>query len=150
LYTGARRSDVVRLGKQHVDHGWLRFRQHKNRNRHPVEVDIPVLPELQHIIDASPTGDLTFLVTAYGRPFTAPGFGIRFREWCNAAGLPNCSAHGLRKAGAALAAERGGTEHQLMSIFGWQTLKEAERYTKAANRRKLASAAMHLLQRTKD
>jgi integrase len=150
LYTGVRRSDVVRLGRQHVREDWLRFQQYKNRNRHPVLIEIPILPELQRIIDASPTGDLTFLVTDYGRPFTAPGFGNRFREWCNQAGLPHCTAHGLRKAGAAIAAENGATEHQLMSIFGWQTIKEAERYTKAARRKKMAGDAMPLLRRTKD
>ena len=150
VYTGARRSDVVRLGKQHVREGWLRFKQYKNRNRHPIEVEIPILPELQRIIEASPTGDLTYLVTAYGRPFTAAGFGIRFREWCNKAGLKHCTAHGLRKAGAALAAENGATEHQLMAIFGWQTIKEAERYTKAARRKKMAGDAMPLMSRTKE
>jgi integrase len=140
----------VRLGRQHVREDWLRFQQYKNRNRHPVLIEIPILPELQRIIDASPTGDLTFLVTDYGRSFTAAGFGNRFREWCDQAGLPHCTAHGLRKAGAAIAAENGATEHQLMSIFGWQTIKEAERYTKAARRKKMAGDAMPLLRRTKD
>jgi hypothetical protein len=56
----------------------------------------------------------------------------------------------LRKAGAAIAAENGATEHQLMAIFGWQTIKEAERYTKAARRRKMAGDAMPLLRRIKD
>jgi integrase len=75
---------------------------------------------------------------------------MRFREWCNRAGLPQCSAHGLRKAGAALAAENRATEHQLMAIFGWRTIQEAERYTKAARRKKMAGDAMPLLRRTKD
>lgn len=149
LYTGVRRSDLVRLGRQHVQDGWLQFQQHKNRNRHPVDMQIPILPELQRIIDESPTGDLTFLVTDYGQPFTPAGFSNRFRQWCNQAGLPHCTAHGLRKAAAAIAAENGATEHQLMSIFGWQSMKEAERYTKAARRKKLAGDAMPLLRRTK-
>ena len=147
-YTGVRRSDVVQLGK-HVRQGWLRFRQHKNRNRHPT-TEIPILPELQRVIDASRTGDLTFLVSAYGKPFSVAGFGIRMRDWCNKAGLPHCTAHGVRKAGAALAAENGATTQQLMSIFGWETMQEAERYTKAASRKKMAGEAMPLLRRTKD
>ena len=36
--------------------------------------------------------------------FTAPGFGNKFRDWCNEAGLPHRSAHGCRKAGAKIAA----------------------------------------------
>ena len=143
IYTGARRSDVVKLGRQHVRNGWLRFTQHKTR----VGVELPVLPALQTTIDASPCGELTFLVTAQGRPFTAAGFGNWFRDRCNEAGLPQCSAHGLRKASATRAAENGATASQLMAMFGWLNMSEAERYTKSAQRRKLASAAPVLLRR---
>ena len=145
MYTGVRRSDVVRLGKQHVRNGWFHFKQHKNRNRHPITIEIPILPELQAVVEASPIGDLTYLVTDFGRPFAIAGFGNKMRQWCNEAGLVHCSAHGLRKAGAAIAAENGATEHQLMAIFGWETIKEAERYTKAARRRKMAGDAMGLM-----
>jgi hypothetical protein len=65
LYTGQRRSDVIRFGKQHVRGKFLSFTQHKNRN-----IELPIISELQKIIDASPTGDLTFLVTDFGRPFS--------------------------------------------------------------------------------
>ena len=147
LWTGVRRSDVVLLGRQHCHGGWLRFTQSKNRARKPVRVDIPLLPELQRVLDQSPTGDMTYLVTEYGRPFSVAGFGMRMRGWCNQAGLPQCSAHGLRKAGAATAAENGATPHQLMSIFGWLSLAEAERYTRAAGRKKMAGEAMGLLVR---
>jgi site-specific recombinase XerD len=106
----------------------------------------PILPPLQQVIDASPTGDLTFLVTAQARrPFTAAGFGNWFRDRCNEAGMPHCSAHGLRKAGATIAAENGATVHELMSVFGWLTMREAERYTRSVERRKLAEAATPLL-----
>lgn len=149
MFTGVRRSDAVRLGRQHVQNGWFKFRQYKNRNRHPVDIEIPMLKDLKDIIDASPTGDLTYLVTEYGRPFTAEGFGNKMREWCNDAGLPHCSAHGLRKAGAAIAAENGASELQLMAIFGWKTIQEAERYTRAARRKKMAGDAMQLMVRPK-
>ncbi|HXE70719.1 MAG TPA: hypothetical protein VN523_15280 [Hyphomicrobiaceae bacterium] len=56
-------------------------------------------------------------------------------------------AHGLRKAGAATAAENGATSKQLMAIFGWLSLDEAERYTQAAEREKLAKDAVGLLLR---
>jgi integrase len=107
-------------------------------------------PSLATIIDATVTGALTFLVTEYGRPFTAAGFGGWFRTRCDEAGLPQCSAHGLRKAGAARAAENGATAHELMAIFGWLSLKEAERYTAAAQRRRLARNATRLLTRDHD
>jgi site-specific recombinase XerD len=147
LYTGARRSDVVLLGRQHVRNSWLKFTQQKNRHRRPVTIELPILPALQEVISASPTGDLTFLVTEYDKPFTAAGFGNWFRERCNEAGLARCSAHGLRKAGATIAAENGATTHQLMAIFGWLTMAEAERYTQAAQRKRMAGDAMGLLMR---
>lgn len=147
LWTGVRRSDVVLLGRQHARDGWLKFTQQKNRNRHPVVIEIPVLPELQRIIDNTITGDLAFLVTEYGRPFSAAGFGGWFRERCNEAGLPQCSSHGLRKAGAATAAENGASTQGLMAIFGWLSLAEAERYSRAAERKRLAKDAIHTLVR---
>ena len=83
LYTGQRRSDVVRFGKQHAKRGVLTFTQHKGRKRKPHKLTLPILPVLQEIIDASPRGDLTFVVNEFGRPFTDAGFGNKFRDWCN-------------------------------------------------------------------
>lgn len=142
LFTGVRRSDVVLLGRQMLRDGWLHFTEKKNGKRKPKARQLPVLPALRHIIDHSPAGNMTFLVTEYDRPFTGNGFGNKMRDWCNEAGLPQCSAHGLRKAGATIAADNGATEHQLMAIFGWESPKQAALYTKKANRRKLAGAGM--------
>ncbi|MFA5901591.1 MAG: tyrosine-type recombinase/integrase [Hyphomicrobium sp.] len=150
LYTGQRRSDVVLFGRQHVRAGRLKFTQQKNKGRKPITLELPILPELQRVIDASPCGDLTFLVTDHNRPFTANGFGNKFRDWCDQAGLKHCSAHGLRKAGATRAAENGATPHQLMSIFGWLTLKQAEHYTRAVSQKRMADGAMHLLLEVRD
>jgi integrase len=141
LYTGQRRSDVVTLGRQHERDGVLYYRQLKTA----MEMATPILPELREILDASPCGDLTYLVTHFNRPYTASGFGNAFREWCDAANLPKCSAHGLRKAGAVLAAENGATESQLQAIFGWESMNQAAHYTRAARRNKLAADAIHLI-----
>jgi integrase len=145
LFTGQRRSDVVRFGKQNSKRGVLTFTQHKGRKRKPHKLTLPILPVLQEIIDASPCGDLTFLVNEFGRPFTDGGFGNKFRDWCDQANLLHCSAHGLRKTGATVAANNGATARQLMAIFGWDTIKQAEQYTRKADQTQLAGAAMHLL-----
>ncbi len=147
LLTGQRRSDVTRLGRQHIrQDGKIAFTQFKGRNRKPKRLVLPILPALQNIINSSPCGDMTFLVTDLGRPFTDAGFGNKFREWCDQAGLPHCTAHGLRKAGAVIATHNGATTPQLIAIFGWDTLKMAELYTRAANQERLAKAAMHTLE----
>src|SRR5262245_11830822 len=144
LFTGQRRSDIIRFGKQHTKDGKLTFTQHKGRNRKPKRLTLPILPALQRVIDNTTCGDLTFLVNDWNRPFTDAGFGNWFRDRCVEARVPG-RAHGLRKAGATIAANNGATSRQLMAIFGWDTLKEAERYTRGADQRLLAEAAMHML-----
>lgn len=145
LYTGFRRSDMVEFGRQHIHDGWVRKPQVKGARRRLVLLEFPVLPDLARAIAEGPSGNLTFLMTEQGRPFTANGFGNWFRDRCDEAGLPHCASHGLRKAGATIAAENGATPHQLQSIFGWTTLKQPERYTRTAERRRLAGDAMHLI-----
>lgn len=149
LYTAQRRSDVILFGRQHVKDGWLKFTQAKNRKSKPVKLEIPVLPALQAIIDATPSGTLTFLATPAGTPYKPVPFSIRFRKWCDEAGLPHCSAHGLRKATSTRLAELGCTPHEIMAITGHRTLKEVERYTQAAQQKKLAKSAMRKLTRDK-
>jgi integrase len=144
-FTGQRRGDVIRFGRQHVQNGKLVFTQRKGRNRKPNQLRLTILPVLQQIIDASPCGDLTFLVNHLDRPFTDAGFGNRFRDWCDQAGLQHCSAHGLRRAGATIAAQEGATTRQLMAIFGWADIKMAEVYTRAADQERLAESAIHFL-----
>lgn len=141
LYTGQRRSDIVRLGPPMVRDGWIYFRQWKNRDRNPVDMAIPILPALRQAIDATnPIGVKAWLVTGYGKPFTSNGFGGKFRGWCDEAGLPHCSAHGLRKAIASRLAELGCSDHEIMSITGHQTLQEVANYTRSARRKKMAEA----------
>lgn len=141
LYLGVRRGDVVGLGRQHVKDGWLSMVPRKTLYKRRTVSQKPVLPVLADVIARSPTGDMTFLMTSFGKPFTVAGFGNWFRKRCNEAGLPQCSAHGLRKAGASLAAEDGVTDRQLMALYDWTSEKQANVYTAAASRKRLAGAA---------
>ncbi|MBS0251343.1 MAG: tyrosine-type recombinase/integrase, partial [Proteobacteria bacterium] len=111
--------------------------------RFPTVIDIPILQPLQAAIDATGGASrLVFLVTSHGKPFSIAGFGNWFHDRCVEAELPHCSAHGLRKAGSTRAAEAGATAHQLMAMFGWRSLAEAERYTRAAERKRMAAIGM--------
>ena len=144
-FTGIRISDLRQVGRQHISDGWLALPQHKNRKRSPKMIRVPILPELQTVIDRSQTGDLTFLVRRNGKAFEIKHLGDQFKKWCIEAKLDHCSAHGVRKAGATVAAENGATEAQLMAIFGWEDAQQAVGYTRSMKRRKLAGDAMHLL-----
>lgn len=146
LFTGQRRSDLVQLGPPQLRDGWLTFTQFKNRNLKPVTLEIPVIPALAEIIEASSIGDQTFLISAHGKPFTTAGFGNRVRDWCDAAGLPHCSIHGLRKAAASRLAELGCSEFEIMAITGHQNSKEVMRYTKAARQKTRAQSALKKMQ----
>jgi integrase len=146
LQTGHARADVVRMGRQHVKASKLSMRRQKTG----VQFDIPVLPDLLAELELHPrTGQLVFLTTSRDEPFTAAGFGNWFRERCNEAELPHCTAHGLRKAAAVRHALHGATAPELMAWFGWKTIGEAQRYIEAANRVRLAeSAAEKVISRT--
>lgn len=143
IYTGVRRSDVVRLGRQHTRrNGEIVIRTEKSVNSgNPVEVTITVLPPLARSIAATKTGDLTFLVTRYNRPWVKESFGTWFKNACKAAGVDDDgkAAHGLRKVAASRAAEAGATEAELNAMFGWmEGSGEAAHYIRKANRAKLA------------
>lgn len=139
LYTGQRSGDVRRMGRQHVQGDQITVRQEKTG----AELEVPILPALARSITAAPPGGLTFILTQQGAPFTAKGFGNWFSAAAQAAGLAKgCSAHGLRKAAARRLAEAGCSAHEIMAITGHRTLKEVDRYTRAAAQRGLAGSAM--------
>jgi integrase len=139
FYTAQRRSDVVRLGPSNIRNGRLYFTQSKTG----AEMDIPVAEPLAAVITATPMiGVKTFLVTEFGRPFTAAGFGNWFRERCNEAGLPHCSAHGLRKAFLRRMAEAGCSEDFIASISGHKDTREIRTYVQAANKARMATEGM--------
>lgn len=137
LQTGHARSDVVRMGRQHVKGGKLSMRRQKTG----VQFDIPLLPDLNTELKLHPSsGNLAFLTTELGEQFTAAGFGNWFADRCKEAELPG-RAHGLRKASAVHHALRGATAPELMAWFGWKTITEAQRYIEEANRIRLAESA---------
>jgi integrase len=143
LYTAQRRGDVIRMGRQHVREGFISVRQEKTGER----LQLPLSAELACILERSANDHLTYLTTDKGEPYTVAGFGNAFRDWCRAAKLPpHCSAHGLRKAACRRLAEVGCTPHQIAAISGHKSLSEVQRYTKAADQKRLATEAMATLQ----
>jgi integrase len=140
LYTGLRRGDAVKLGRQHVRDGIATIKTEKTGT----EVTLPILPVLEQTLRAGPCGDLAFIAGARGEPMAKKSFSNDFADACRAAGVPG-SAHGVRKIAATRAANAGATVAQLEAIFGWSGGGMASLYTRAADRRRLAVQAMHTL-----
>jgi integrase len=138
LNTGASRQDLVRLGWQNVRDGRIRYARHKTG----IVGDYGILPELDVELRAVPADRMLFLTHGSNRPYTVESFGNWFRDQCRAAGLPHCSAHGLRKGQATRIADAGGSELQVMSFLAHATPKEGSTYVKKANRGKLADEGL--------
>jgi hypothetical protein len=104
-----------------------------------------MLPELRSVIEATPVvGATTFLVTDYGRPFTANGFGNKMGDWCKRAALSGLNSHGVREAATTRMADRDANAHALMAMFGWLDIKQAELFTRQAERKRLTSENAYL------
>lgn len=145
LNTGARCADLSRLGPQNLSHSEFRFETHKTQTRVSA---MPLLPLFADVLEATPTGDRTFLVTRSGKPFTPKTLSNFFRKARDRAGIPKgYTLHGLRVTLAICYAEAGATEHQLQAWFGWETLRSAERYTRRVNREKLTRSLGELIKK---
>jgi integrase len=136
-YTGLRRGDAVRLGRQHVRNEEAVITTEKSGGKIEVVIPIHRFPALLETLRVGPTSDLAFICGANGKPMKKESFGNTFKDACRAAGV-NKSAHGLRKLAATRAAENGATVHELNAMFGWTGTKMAMRYTENANRKRAA------------
>ncbi len=150
LWTGAARVDAVKLGWfsiKDTDNGpRLQYRRQKTRrDKEPVLISIPIAPDLLDVLNTCSNNEGTFLQTQYGKMRSAKSVTGDMRKWCDAAGLPDCTPHGLRKAIARRLAEAGASAPQISAITGHKTLSEVQRYIAAANRDGMAGDGMALL-----
>lgn len=145
MNTGAARQDVVGLGKQNIEGGRIRYRRHKTS----IGGDYPLMPELLEEL-RSVSDQLLFLTHSNGRPYKPESFGNWFKDQCKAAGLPHCSAHGLRKGQATRIADNGGGELEVMSFLAHATPKEGAIYTKKVSRARLTDRGLARLSRVKE
>lgn len=147
LYTGQRRGDVCRMTWRDYDRtkGVISVTQEKTG----VELEIAVHRDLRRALEAWPQTDVMILTTSFGKAFAVAGYGNWMADAIAKAGLPDrCVLHGLRKAAARRLADAGCTTHQIQSITGHKSLAEVQRYTVAAEQRRLARAAIDLQEQT--
>jgi len=139
LWTALRRSDMIRVGRQHRVGDTLRLKHQKNAS----ETIIPVAPQLQAAIDAMPVEHMTYLVTERGHPYsTGNSFYNWFHRACEKAGIPHCGPHGLRKAMSRRLAESGATNSQGRAVTGHRTDRMYQHYAASADQAALASEAV--------
>ena len=141
LQTAQRRSDAIRMGRQHVTAGRIAVVQKKTGK----PLKLPMLPDLLAAIDAMAVDNMTYLVTAFGKPFTQAGFGNWFRKRCDEAGLPHCTAHGLRKAAMRRMAEQGFTQQEIKAWSGHNGDAEVALYVRDADQAGLAEGSVSKL-----
>ena len=154
LFTGMRISDAVRCGPRWVDRdGWMTFQQQKTKGEvliafdreQPPFADYQAYTFLKECIGKIQVRHLTWLATAQGNKRSEKAASNWFSEACQKAGLKGDerrTAHGLRDTCCARLAEGGATTHQLMTWSGHESLDEAERYTKDAEKKKVLSVDM--------
>lgn len=146
LYTGQRRSDVVKIGPACIKEGMIAVTQQKTGT----SLMVPILKDLALALAATSNVKAYYLEVTPGRKPSSDSLGNLMKDWTLAAGLPpDLSAHGLRKTAAQRLAEAGCTTHQIAAITGHKTLSEVERYTRSVDQRRLAKQAMALLEAVK-
>jgi integrase len=139
LYTAQRVGDAAAMTRSHIQDNEIYVVQEKTG----AELWIPIHPELELALKACPTKGLALVGKADGTPFTTSGLGGFMARAIEKAGLPErCVPHGLRKAMMRMMAEGNATVKQIAGVSGHKSLREIERYTKAADQRKLARAGM--------
>jgi len=144
LNIGQRVSDLVRVGRQNRRGGVIKIKQKKTTRHGNMVVEVPVHPELAAVLDVPPaTENMTYLVNAWGRPFTDNGFSKWFSDAAQKAGLPEgYTAHGLRKGFCKRLADQGCDAKEIAAMSGHLTLAEVQHYCEAYDRRKAARSGM--------
>jgi len=144
LYLGHRRADVARARWADITPGWAGVTQQKTGRY----LDIPILPPLADVLEATARAGDYILLNAYGRPFSIKALGMRMHDWTRQAGIgPGATMHGLRKTLGKMLAEEGATTRQLMDILGHTSIAHAELYTREAEQRRLAGDGMRRLRK---
>lgn len=138
LFTALRKSDMVTLGPEQRRGDKFMLTHTKNASN----TVIAILPPLLASLDAMPSVGATYLATQFGKPFTGPGFGNWFRDRCNQAGLPHCTAHGLRKAMARRLAESGASNQEGKAVTGHKSDRLFSHYAARANQEEMADRAL--------
>lgn len=145
LYTGQRVGDVAKMKRADIVEGELHVIQDKTG----AELYLPIVIELERAMRAYPAKGLSLIGTEDGRPLTRAALSHVMRDAIKAAGLPaKCVSHALRKAAMRRLLRTARPRSRSRRCRGHKSLREVERYTAAADQRRLAQDAMRTKKRT--
>jgi integrase len=148
LYTGLRISDARVFGPEHIHDGVVRIKPQKTSRTTGNVIEFRAHPELLRVLRATKViGTKTYIISERRKPFAEGGvLSNKMRDWCDEAGLPECSAHGLRKAIVRRMLEAGATEYQVAAVTGHADLDEIRTYARGISNARLGTAAIDLIQ----
>jgi len=139
LYTGQRRSDLVKMKWSQFDGEFIEVRQQKTG----ALLSIPCHQTLRAELAKMPRVAETILVGDRGAPISSITLGAAVRAQLRQMGAAGYSIHGLRKNAAVGLADAGCNVMEIAAITGHKTLGMVEHYSKRRNQRLHARAAMY-------
>lgn len=146
LYTGQRRGDLVATTRAHRKAGEIRVKQDKTDK----DLWIPEHTNLTAELGLGSNDHMSLLTTSKSKAFDPVYFGAWFAEAIDDAKLPDdCVLHGLRKTAACRLAEAGCSEEEIKAITGHLTSRMVSLYTKRADQKKRAKAAILKLENSR-
>jgi integrase len=151
-YAGLREADMMRATWSSYDGTAIEIRQQKTGR----SVWVPAHSSLREILDAAPRVSPVILVGAKGTPFANRGsfqsqfFKLIRRLKAEGKISPGLSFHGLRHTLGTALAEEGCDPRTIASILGQSSDAIANHYSRNADRRGLAGAAIAKLERPRN
>lgn len=143
LYSGQRLGDVIKMRWNQIDRGGIEVTQQKTGEK----LWIPLHTKLSSLLSNVSKSSVMILTSVTGKPFKADHLKHEFKNTSRAAGLPeDCVFHGLRKTAAVMLAEAGCSTEQIKSITGHRTDQMVAHYTKGAQQKVMARAAIERLE----
>lgn len=146
LATGQRATDLVAIKTSDIQNEYVSVRQSKTG----AVVILPIIDELVTDLAAFPPKGEHLIHRADGKGYTASGVSHILKAALREVGLPDSlNLHGLRKACCRRLAEAGATEREIMAVSGHKSPQMVSGYVAAADQKKLATAAMAKVSKSK-
>jgi integrase len=143
LYTGQRRSDLVKMKWSDFDGQDIQVRQQKTGEL----LWIPCHWELRAELETMPRIAETILVGEQGAPLMGASLSVMVRKQLRDMGVDGYAIHGLRKNAAVALADAGCETMEIAAITGHRTLGMVAHYSKRRDQRRHARSAMDKLER---